>query len=123
MSSSERKAVVFIRNLPKRSGDAPRLPYHLNGLLRGPRAGVVLLAYLLDGFKYAVLLLEVAPPLAAVGEAFTGHRVRFHAIEDVEEIVGVAAHQRARQRDQLAGCAFQHAQAVAPARCRRLIVS
>ena len=98
------------------------LPQNLNRLLRRPRAGVIFLAHLLDGFEHSVLLLKVAPSLAAVGEAFACHRVRFHTVEDVEEIVGVAAHQRAGERDQLAGCASQHSEAIALCRVASQLV-
>ena len=57
--------------------------------------------------------LKVAPPLAAVGEAFADHRVRFHAIEDVEQIVGIAAHQRAGECDQPLCRPSQYAKAIA----------
>ena len=59
-----------------------------------PRAGVVLLAHLLDGFEHAVLLQGDAPAAVRLRQSPRPNRVRFHAIEDVEEIVGVAAHQR-----------------------------
>jgi hypothetical protein len=67
---------AIARNLPDRSGDA-------------------------SGFRTACVVFFADREQAlsslhtfSIGETYRSHRVRLHAIEDVEEIVGVAAHQR-----------------------------
>jgi hypothetical protein len=51
--------------------------------------------------------------LSAVGKALAHHRARLHAVENVEEVVRIAAHQRACKRDQALRGASEDAEAVA----------
>jgi hypothetical protein len=82
-----------------------------NRLFGRPGTGVVCFFHLLDGFEDAVLLLEVSAALPSVGEALAHHRMRFHAVEDVEQ--ASSAHQRSGERDQSLRCASEHAKPVA----------
>src|SRR3954447_21576417 len=116
MSSRARKAVVLIRNFPKSNGEAPGLRSTRTVFLRRPRTGVVRLFDLLDGFKNAVLLLEVSPALTTIGETLTHHGTRFHAPEDVEKVVRIAAHERSGESDQLLCSPSEHAQGIALSR-------
>jgi hypothetical protein len=71
------------------------------------------LFHLLDGFENSVLLQEVPAPLPVVGETLPHHRVQLHPVEDVKEVIRVAAHQGSGQHDQSLRCASQHAKPVA----------
>ena len=51
--------------------------------------------------------------MPSVGEALAHHRVRLHPVEDVEQVVRVAAHQRSGERDQSLRRASEHAKSVA----------
>jgi hypothetical protein len=102
----------------RRSG----LAQDMDRLLGSPRAGVVGLFDLLDGFEDPILLLEITPPLAAIRKAFGDHRAGFHAKEDVEQVVGIAAHQRAGEGDQPLRGASQDAKAVALSGVARKLV-
>ena len=113
MSSSARNAVVVIRNLPKSSGEAPGLRRTRTVFFVALRTGVVCPFHLLDGFEDAVLFLKIPPALSSVSEALAHHRARLHAVEDVEQVVRVAAHQRAGKRDQSLRGASEDAEAVA----------
>jgi hypothetical protein len=101
------------QELAEEQGRRSGLAQDMDRLLGRPRAGVVGLLDLLDGFENAVLLLKVAPPLAAIRKAFGDHHVGFHAKEDVKEVVRIAAHQRSGEGDQPLRGASQDAEAVA----------
>ena len=89
------------------------LAQNAHRLLGRSRAGVVWLFHLLDGFKNAVLFLKIPPSLPAVGEALADHHVRLHAVEDVEKVVRIAAHQSSGERDQPLRGAAEDAEAIA----------
>ncbi len=88
------------------------LPQNSDRLFGRPRTGVVCFFHLLDRFENAVLLLEVSAALSSIGEAFAHHCVRLHSVEDVKEVVRVAAHQRSCERDQSLRRASEHAKSV-----------
>jgi hypothetical protein len=71
------------------------------------------LFHFLDGFENSVLLQEIPAPLLAVGETLPHHRVQLYPVEDIKEVIRVAAHQGSGQRDQSLRCASQHAKPVA----------
>ncbi len=84
----------------------------MDRLLGGLGAGVIRLLDSLDRLQNPILLLKVPPSLPSIGEALAHHRARLHPVEDVEEIVGVSAHQRSGQSNQLLGGSSQHAEAI-----------
>src|SRR6266702_1181262 len=88
-------------------------PQNADCLLGRPGAGIVRLFDLLDRFENAILLLEVSPALPSVREALAHHRARLHAVEDVEKVVRVAAHQGSRERDQSLRRAAENAKTIA----------
>ena len=66
-----------------------------------------------DGLDHAILALEHLAPGAAPLEALANHLRGIDAIEHVVKVVGVAAHHRAGEGDDLLRDARQHRQAVA----------
>ena len=57
-------------------------------------------------------MLEIAASFPTVREAFRDHILRLHAKEHVEQVIGVAAHQRSGQCDQPAARPRQYSKSV-----------
>ena len=80
MSSSDRNAVVVIRNLPKSIGEARGLRRTRTVFLVPLEQSIVCFFHLLDGFENTVLLLEVLSSLPSIGETLTHHCARLHPV-------------------------------------------
>jgi hypothetical protein len=99
-----------------------RSPHKANIAFGGTGACVVRVRDPLDRFEDPVSRLEIAFALTACLESFFDHPPRFHAEENVEEIVGVPAHHCSCGADELPPAAPQHIEVVALRRVIRKLM-